>query len=224
MNNNSNNINISPRTVERLMRYYSFLGELIDEGKPKISSKEFSERMKLTASQIRQDLNCFGGFGVQGYGYNVELLRNEIAEIIGITKMSRVIIVGAGNLGQAICDDVSFGKRGCELIGIFDNDPQLIGKEVAGRGGNTYKISSMEELPAFCAEEKPQIAVLCVPKTSAKEVCTQLCEAGVRNFWNFTHFDINLHFEDVVVENVHLGDSLLTLLYNINKSSDNTEN
>jgi redox-sensing transcriptional repressor len=206
------NQNVSPYVIKRLPRYYRFLGDLIDEGTVKISSKELAERIGLTASQIRQDLNCFGGFGQQGYGYNVDYLRRGIGKIIGIGNKSRVIIIGAGNIGQAICDDISFERRGCILTGIFDNNPALIGKTAAG-----HEIQGMDEIAAFCEETQPEIAVLCVPKESAKEVCEELIKLNVNSFWNFTHFDINLHFQDVNVENVHLGDSLLTLVCNLNR-------
>jgi redox-sensing transcriptional repressor len=213
---------ISPYVIKRLPRYYRFLGDLIDEGTVKISSKQLSERMKLTASQIRQDLNCFGEFGQQGYGYNVELLRNEIGDIIGITKLNRVVIIGAGNLGQAICDNLSFEKRGCRLVGIFDNNPDLYGEVVAGNQGISHKVQPMSDLSKLCKvkKNKPEIAVLCIPRDNASEVCGQLLELGVKNFWNFSHFDINVHFEDeeMNVENVHLGDSLLTLVYNLNRN------
>jgi len=205
---------ISPYVIKRLPRYYRFMCDLIEEGKVKISSKELSERMKVTASQIRQDLNHFGEFGNQGYGYNVKRLRKEIEDILGIYKDGKrnsVIIIGAGNMGQAICDDFSFEKRGCALIGIFDKDPELHGKTIAG-----HKVLSMEELADFCEGNKPDIATLCVPKTSAKSVCEMLIALDVTNFWNFSHFDINVHFENVNVENVHLGDSLFTLLYSMN--------
>jgi redox-sensing transcriptional repressor len=204
---------VSPYVIKRLPRYYRFLGDLIDEGRERISSGELSVRLKLTASQIRQDLNCFGEFGQQGYGYNVKLLRNEIGKIIGVKNVNSVIIIGAGNIGAAICDDISFEKRGCKLVGIFDKDPALKGKLMGG-----HKIKPTEELPKFCKANSPQIAVLCVPQTSAKGVCEQLIGLGVTNFWNFTHLDINLHFDDVNVENVHLGDSLLTLVYNLNRT------
>jgi redox-sensing transcriptional repressor len=177
-----------------------------------------SARLGLTASQIRQDLNCFGEFGQQGYGYNVAVLRGEIGKIIGIKNINSVIIIGAGNIGQAICDDISFEKRGCKLVGIFDKDPTLKGKLMGG-----HKVKSAEELPRFCKANAPQIAVLCVPKESAKNACEELIGLGVTSFWNFTHFDINLHFEGVNVENVHLGDSLLTLVYNLNRTRGKCE-
>ncbi|MCL2754092.1 MAG: redox-sensing transcriptional repressor Rex [Oscillospiraceae bacterium] len=211
---------VSSYVIKRLPRYYRFLGDLIDEGRDRISSSELGGRLKLTASQVRQDLNCFGEFGQQGYGYNVELLREEIGRIIGINgdKSNTVIILGAGKLGSAICDNPSFEKRGCKIIGIFDKDPALKGKDAGG-----HKIRFAGELENFCRRYSPDIAVLCVPKESAKLVCEELIGLGVTNFWNFTHFDINLHFDDVNVENVHLGDGLLTLVYNLNAAKDDAQ-
>jgi redox-sensing transcriptional repressor len=191
----------------------------MNEGKEKISSKELSERMKLTASQIRQDLNCFGGFGQQGYGYNVGVLRGEIAEIIGIEKKTDVIIIGAGNLGRAIASGMNFDERGCRLIGIFDDNPDIKNTETAG-----FSVMGMEDLAAFCGENSPKIAVLCIPEESAKSVCDELISLNVRSFWNFSHFDINLHYEDVTAENVHMGDSLLTLVYGVNNRQNRPAN
>jgi redox-sensing transcriptional repressor len=203
---------ISPYVIKRLPRYYRFLGDLIDEGKIKTSSSELAERLGMTASQIRQDLNCFGEFGQQGYGYNVRLLRKEIGEIIGIQHLNKAIIIGAGNVGTALCDENSFGKRGCSLIGIFDNANALMNKQKG-----EHKVQSINLLPDFCEKHKPDIAVICVPKMSVRPVCERLIQCGVTNFWNFTHFDIKSHFENVNVEDVHLGDSLLTLVYNLNR-------
>lgn len=204
---------ISNSVIRRLPRYYRFLGELMKEGVQKISSRELSERMRLTASQIRQDLNCFGGFGQQGYGYNVAELRDEIANIIGVNRHLPTILIGAGNLGKAIATHIDFPKNGCKLIGIFDNSPDVIGKEMAG-----LTVLNMDFLAEFCDREQPSVAVLCIPKASAKGVCEALVELGVRNFWNFSHFDINLEFDNIVVENVHLGDSMLTLAYKSNNN------
>jgi len=202
---------ISNSVIRRLPRYYRFLGELQNEEITKISSAELSSRLKLTASQIRQDLNCFGGFGQQGYGYNVAELRREIGVIIGVERKIGTILLGAGNLGRAITTYFDFPKYGCELTGIFDINPQLEGTEIAG-----VRISLMSKLKAFCEENKPEIAVLCIPQESVREVCETLTECGVRAFWNFSHYDINLHFDGIIVENVHMGDSLLTLAYNVN--------
>ena len=208
---------ISDSVIRRLPRYYRFLGELLAEGMEKISSGELSKRMKLTASQIRQDLNCFGGFGQQGYGYNVSELRNEIGTIIGIGKQLGAILVGAGNLGRAIALHLDFEKNGCRLLKVFDSNPQLTGERL----GNT-EIINTSELEAFCSENRPKIAILCIPKESAKELCDRLIELGIRSFWNFSHYDLNLEYEDehIVVENVHLGDSLVTLTYRTNNNTN----
>lgn len=204
---------ISNSVIRRLPRYYRFLGELQEEGITKISSGELSQRMKLTASQIRQDLNCFGGFGQQGYGYNVAELRAEIGGIIGTDKRLNAILVGAGNLGKAVALHLDFEKCGCKLVGIFDSNPALSDLPL----GN-MKILNTSLLESFCKSNKPQMAILCIPKESAKELCDRLVGLGIRSFWNFSHYDLNPEYgdEDVIVENVHLGDSLLTLTYRTN--------
>ena len=203
---------ISNSVIRRLPRYYRFLGELQEEGITKISSGELSQRMKLTASQIRQDLNCFGGFGQQGYGYNVSELRTEIGGIIGIDKRLSAILVGAGNLGKAVALHLNFENCGCKLIGVFDSNPELSDVSL----GN-IKILNTSLLDSFCKDNKPQIAILCIPKENAKELCDKLVGLGIRSFWNFSHYDLNPeHGEDIIVENVHLGDSLLTLTYRTN--------
>ena len=204
---------ISDSVIRRLPRYYRFLGELLEEKITKISSAELSKRMKLTASQIRQDLNCFGGFGQQGYGYNVSELREEIGRILGLDKCRKAILIGAGNLGTALALHIDFHKSGCVLLGIFDSNKKIVGQELGG-----LKITDIDELEDFCREYAPEIAVLCTPKSSAKELCDRLIDLGVKSFWNFSHYDLNLEYEgkDIVVENVHLGDSLLTLTYRTN--------
>ena len=202
---------ISNSVIRRLPRYYRFLGQLQKEGTLKISSAELSARMKLTASQIRQDLNCFGGFGQQGYGYNVAVLRNEIGSIIGVEKKAGAILIGAGNLGRAITTYFDFPRYGCELIGVFDVNPKLAKAKVSG-----LPVMHMKKLAEFCKKHQPSIAVLCIPQENAGKVCEELVECGVKAFWNFSHYDINLHFDDIIAENVHMGDSLLTLVYNVN--------
>lgn len=204
---------ISDSVIRRLPRYYRFLGELLEERISKISSAELSKRMKLTASQIRQDLNCFGGFGQQGYGYNVAELRDEIGKILGLDKCRKAILIGAGNLGTALALHIDFHRSGCELAGIFDSNKNICGETLGG-----LKITDIEELERFCREHSPEIAVLCTPKSAAKELCDKLINLGVKAFWNFSHYDLNLEYEgmDIVVENVHLGDSLLTLTYRTN--------
>lgn len=205
------NSGISLPVVRRLPRYYSNLEELMREGILRISSGELAKRMKLTASQIRQDLNNFGGFGQQGYGYNVTDLYNEIGHILGVDRKLKVILIGVGNIGKAIATQVNFSKRGCELIGLFDIADELVGQEVAG-----IKVRKMTELSDFCNTNEPEIAILCIPKSQAYGVAKMLISSGVTSFWNFSHFDLNVYFDDIIVENVHLGDSLMTLKYRTN--------
>ena len=200
--------NISKSVIRRLPRYYRFLEELLSEGVEKISSGQLAERMRSTASQIRQDLNCFGGFGQQGYGYNVAELRAEIGAILHLDGKRKVILIGAGNLGRAIAAHIDFAQYGCELIGIFDRDRALLGLDIAG-----LKICSTNALGDFCREKKPDMAVLCIPREGAKEAVKLLVEHDVRAFWNFSHYDIQGDFPEAAVENVHLTDSLMTLSY-----------
>lgn len=207
----SKNGAVSASVIKRLPRYYRFLAELINQGVTRISSRELSEKMDLTASQIRQDLNCFGGFGQQGYGYNIVELHAEIGKIIGVDRNFPALIIGVGNLGRAIATHMNFEKRGCKLIGVFDIDPDLLGREVAG-----LAIKPMAELEKFCKNEKPLVAILCIPKTAAQELADKLVNLGIKAFWNFSHFDLRMNFKDIVVENVHLGDSLLTLTFGLN--------
>ena len=212
----SKSINISYSVIRRLPRYSRFLGELEDQQISKISSRELSERMHLTASQIRQDLNCFGGFGQQGYGYNVSELRKEIGRILGVDKHRKTILIGAGNLGTALAVHINFDKSGCSLIGIFDSNKKIVGNPLG-----KLTITDIDDLEKFCRENKPEVAVLCIPKSFTKEIVDLLTELGVRSFWNFSHYDINVEHKNIIVENVHLGDSLLTLSYGVNNNLDN---
>ena len=212
----SKSINISNSVIRRLPRYYRFLGELEDQQISKISSRELSERMHLTASQIRQDLNCFGGFGQQGYGYNVSELRKEIGRILGVDKHRKTILIDAGNLGTALAVHINFEKSGCSLIGIFDSNKKIVGNPLG-----KLTITDIDDLEKFCRENKPEVAVLCIPKSVTKEIVDRLTELGVRSFWNFSHYDINVEHKNIIVENVHLGDSLLTLSYGVNNNLDN---
>ena len=207
----SKHSSISTSVIKRLPRYYRFLGELLRQNIVRISSRELSEKMNITASQIRQDLNCFGGFGQQGYGYNIEDLHYEIGRILGIDQSFKTILIGAGNLGKAIATHMNFSNRGCELVGIFDINKDLIDKTIAN-----VKIKNVSEIDDFCNKNHPDIAILCIPKTSAQEIADKLTSLGIKAFWNFSHYDLRIDFEDVVVENVHLGDSLLTLTYRVN--------
>lgn len=167
--------------------------------------------MRLTASQIRQDLNCFGGFGQQGYGYNVSDLHDEIGKILGVDKTVGAILIGAGNLGKAIATHINFGTRGCKLIGIFDSDEKLVGTTVGG-----LAIQSPLELESFCAKNEPELAILCIPKVNTQEIAEKLVKLGIKGFWNYSHYDLSIEHDNIVVENVHLGDSLLTLTYRLN--------
>ncbi len=203
---------ISSAVVKRLPRYYRYLGELIENDVNRISSKELSDRMKVTASQIRQDLNNFGGFGQQGYGYNVKYLYDEIAKILGIDRTHNMIIVGAGNLGQAIVNYEDFAKRGFIIKGVFDNNPELEGKKI-----KDVSIMMTDKIEDFIKDNNIEIAALTIPKSAAKEVAKTVVGAGVKAIWNFAHTDLNLP-EDVIIENVHLSESLMRLSYNIANS------
>ncbi len=202
---------ISQAVIGRLPRYFRYLGELKDEGVERISSQDLSELMKVTASQIRQDFNNFGGFGQQGYGYNVEYLYNEIGKILGLDQQHNFIIVGAGNLGRALGNYMNFERRGFIFKGMFDQNPELVGRDVRG-----VRVLPMESLEHFIWEHEIEIAVLTIPKTSAEDVAEQLVKYGIKGIWNFAHVDLNVP-EGVQVENVHLSDSLMKLSYNINR-------
>lgn len=201
---------ISLAVVKRLPRYYRYLEELLDNGVERISSGDLSNRMKVSASQIRQDLNHFGGFGQQGYGYNVEYLHDEIAKILGIDHVHNIIIAGSGNLGRAIANYANFEKRGFVVKGMFDCNPELIGRDCRGA-----KIMPMEGMADFIRDNNIEIMALTIPKTSANEVARMAVEAGIKGIWNFAHMDLIVP-SDVVVENVHLSESLMTLSYNMN--------
>jgi len=208
-----NNKIISSAVIRRLPRYYRYLGELMEGGIHRISSNELSTKMKVTASQIRQDLNNFGGFGQQGYGYNVQSLYDEIGKILGIDRTHNMIIVGAGNLGRAIINSKDFEKRGFIIKGVFDNDMRLEGKMISG-----VFVRMIDNMTEFIKENNIEIVALTIPKQSAKEIGKVVSDAGVKAIWNFAHTDLNLP-EDVIVENVHLSESLMRLSYTIaNKS------
>ena len=205
------NKEISQAVIGRLPRYFRYLGELKDDGIERISSQELSAIMKVTASQIRQDFNNFGGFGQQGYGYKVEYLYEEIGKILGLHKIHNLIIIGAGNLGQALANYMNFERRGFLFRGIFDNNPALFGKKI-----RDLEVRPMEELETFVKENEIDIAVLTIPKTSALEVAERLARQDIKGIWNFAHIDLNLP-KEIQVENVHLSDSLMKLTYNINR-------
>ena len=200
---------ISQAVIGRLPRYFRYLGELKDEGIERVSSQELSDIMQVTASQIRQDLNNFGGFGQQGYGYNVEYLYEEIGRILGLDKKHNLIIVGAGHLGQALVNYRDFERRGFTFRGIFDINPQICGTKIHG-----ITVRPMEQMEQFVKDMEIDIAVLTVPKSGAEEVAEQLVSYGIRGIWNFAHVDLHVP-EGIQVESVHLSDSLMKLSYNL---------
>ena len=200
---------ISQAVIGRLPRYFRYLGELKDEGTERVSSQELSDIMQVTASQIRQDLNNFGGFGQQGYGYNVGYLYDEIGKILGLHKEHNLIIVGAGHLGQALVNYMNFERRGFIFRGIFDINEQIQGLKIRG-----ITVRPMEEIERFVRDNDIDIAVLTIPKSSAVEVAEQLVSYGIKGFWNFAHVDLHVP-ANIQVENVHLSDSLMKLSYNL---------
>lgn len=208
---------ISKAVITRLPRYYRYLGELLESGVERISSNELSVRMHVTASQIRQDLNNFGGFGQQGYGYNVKYLYAEIGKILGIDRQHNLIIIGAGNLGQAIANYANFEKRGFIIKGMFDINPRLIGLVVRG-----IEIRGVDDLEQFIRDNDVQMAALTIPKTKAPEIADRLVSAGIKAIWNFAHVDLVVP-DDVVVENVHLSESLMRLSYRVCSMQDRDE-
>ncbi len=201
---------VSMSVIRRLPRYHRFLTELAKSGVTRISSKELSERMGFTASQVRQDFNCFGGFGQQGYGYNVPQLCTAIEEILGLQKQYPCILIGAGNLGKAIAGHMPFEQLGFQLIGVFDNSPKVVGQKIGGQ-----EIRPYDSVGAFYEEHRPSMAILCVPRENVEEITDHLYGLGLRSFWNFGHYDIVLKHPDTIVENVHMNDSLMTLCYKL---------
>ena len=201
---------VSPAVIKRLPRYHRYLGELLREGKLRISSHQLAKMMNVTASQIRQDLNCFGGFGQQGYGYNVKYLHAKISELLGVNEGFRAVIVGAGNLGSALAATRMFDRRGVKRVAMFDVNEKLIGTKIYG-----IPVYPIEELEDFCRREKVNIGVLSVPKEAALDVCTKMINAGVRGLWNFANMELKFDRDDIIVENIHLGDSLMKLCYEL---------
>lgn len=206
---------ISSSVIKRLPRYYRFIGELIKQGIVRSSSGELAEKMSLTASQIRQDLNCFGGFGQQGYGYNLVELRTEIGKILGIDRGYKAVLFGAGNLGKAIASHMNFSEYGWELIGIFDSDLRKENEKVAD-----LSVMHISRVESFITENKPEIAILCIPKAAAQEYADKLVSLGIKAFWNFSHYDLAVSHKNIVVKNVHLGDSIMTLSYGLTTFED----
>ena len=196
--------------IKRLPRYHRCLGELLRDGKLRISSAELSRIMGVTASQIRQDLNCFGGFGQQGYGYNIKFLHSKISELLGVDEGYNAIIIGAGKLGRALAATHMFERRGVNRVAMFDTDTSIIGTKIYG-----VPVYSGDDLGEFCKNNNIHIGVLTVPKEAAHEVATVIADAGVKGIWNFANMELKLDVPGVIVENVHLGDSLMTLCYEI---------
>lgn len=199
---------VSASVVRRLPRYYRLLGELERSGQTRTSSRELGRRLGMTASQIRQDLSCFGCFGQQGSGYSVSELRENLQRIMGLTEQLPAIVIGAGSLGKVVSENVRFEQRGFRLVGIFDIKPELIGRQLAG-----LTIQSMDALDAFCRVENPAAAVLCLPKELAQTTAERLVSLGIRGLWNFSHCDITVEHAQVVT--MHLDDSLMTLSYKL---------
>jgi redox-sensing transcriptional repressor len=210
---------ISSAVIKRLPRYFRYLRELIRNNIMRISSKDLADKMNVTASLIRQDLNCFGGFGQQGYGYNVKYLYNEISTILGVDRHYTAIIIGMGNLGRALANNPLFEKRNVEIKGLFDVSESVIGTEVA-----SLTVLDMKYVTEFCNKNKIDIAVLTLPKLEAPAVAELLAKAGIRGFWNFSNMELHLPEYNVKIENIHLGDTLMTLCYELAKQDSNLEN
>ena len=201
---------ISMSVIRRLPRYYHFLKELDRRGILRVSSRELADKMGFTASQVRQDFNCFGGYGQQGYGYAVHQLREEIGSILGVDRSHKCILIGAGNLGKAIATHITNNFAGFELAGIFDTNDRIVGTQIAGT-----PVLSYSAVKSFYEQYRPVMAILCVPRSAVETVAGELYALGIRNYWNFSQFDIAMKYKDTVVENVHLTDSMMTLCYRV---------
>ena len=201
---------VSSAVIKRLPRYHRYLGDLLREGTLRISSAELSRLMNVTASQIRQDLNCFGGFGQQGYGYNVKYLYGKISELLGVKENYSAVIVGAGNLGKALAATHMFERRGIRRLAMFDVDPALVGTDISGT-----PVYHVDELYDYCRRENVTIGILSVPKEAAYDVSMTMVKAGVKGLWNFANMELKINAPGVIVENIHLGDSLMKLCYEI---------
>ena len=210
--------NVSTAVIRRLPRYHRFLGDLLREGRLRISSAELSKIMNVTASQIRQDLNCFGGFGQQGYGYNIKFLYNKISELLGVNESYNAVIIGAGKLGCALAATHMFERRGVNRLAMFDVNPEIIGTKIYD-----VPVYSVEELGKFCRENNVHIGVITVPKEAATEITDVIVEAGVKGIWNFANVELRLDRDDVIIENIHLGDSLMALCYEIKTVNEKRE-
>lgn len=211
----SKNDSISMSVIRRLPRYYRFLSELDEQGVERISSTRLAEIMRATASQVRQDLNCFGGFGQQGYGYSVGQLRREIQHILGLDNQYKAILIGAGNFGTAVALHLNFGNLGFELIGCFETDKNKVGETLGD-----ILVRSEEEMERFCENNHVDAAFLFIPRQNVESTLDRLYRMGIKNYWNFSHYDITAKYPDAVVENVHLSDNLMTLCYRMTNKGD----
>ena len=209
-------ISVSPAVVKRLPRYYRYLRELITQGRMRISSGELSALMNVTASQIRQDLNCFGGFGQQGYGYNVNYLFAKISEILGVGAGFHAVIIGAGDLGRGLVHQSMFEKRGVDILAMFDTGEGIVGQSVAG-----IEVLALDKLEEFCAAHQVDIAVLTCPKELVRPIADRLVTCKVKGLWNYMGVELGYTPQEIVVENVHLGDSLMILNYKIASRFEN---
>lgn len=206
---------VSLPVIKRLPKYYRYLSEMKQKGISKVSSSELARIMGTTASQVRQDFNCFGGFGQQGIGYEVSRLHTEIGSLLFKEDSLNTILIGTGRLGTAISSYLNNEARGYRLLAAFDVKENVIGTELCG-----MTIQHIDNLREFCKEHHPDVAVLCIPKISAKELAPTLMELGIKGFWNFSHYDLAVEYPGAVVENVHLGDSLMSLSYRVNHADD----
>ncbi len=208
-------LSVPAAVIRRLPHYHRYLGELLADGTTRISSLALAGLMGVTASQIRQDLNCFGSFGQQGYGYNVEYLHKKISELLGVDRGYRAVIVGAGNLGRALVSSHMFERRGVTRLAMFDISPDLFGQSFSG-----VPVYPMEELEEFCSKNRVEIGVLTTPKDAAADVAKRLAAAGVKGIWNFSNMALKSESPDVIIENMHMGDSLLALCYALSSKQD----
>ncbi len=202
---------VSLPVIKRLPKYYRYLSEMKQKGVTKVSSSELARMMGTTASQVRQDFNCFGGFGQQGIGYEVSRLHNEIGTLLFKENSLSTILIGTGRLGTAISSYLNNDARGYRLLAAFDVKEEVIGTELCG-----MTIQHIDNLREFCKSNSPDVAVLCIPKLSAKQLAPTLVELGIKGFWNFSHYDLTVEYPGMIVENVHLGDSLMSLSYRVN--------
>lgn len=204
---------ISMPVIRRLPRYHRFLSELESQGVERISSNQLASIMRSTASQIRQDFNCFGGFGQQGYGYPVSQLKEEIGKILGLDREFNAILLGAGNLGKAVATHMNFSRQGFKLTAVFDKNEDTVGTMLRG-----ITIMSDDNIENYCTKNHVDAAFLCLPRNAVKPLIDKLYGLGIKNFWNFSHYDIKNDYKDAIVENVHMSDSLMTLCYRINEN------